>query len=1167
MRKALLLSLVPLFALAGTITRTIQFDARDLSFTKAGGYDVVHFSDFITTLETGKPMMPAAVFNVVIPPTATVTDIKVTPLDPYEIAGTYRIHPVQTPVAVSAGSQPPFVEPDPATYAAETPYPGKLVDWIHTGTKSEYRICGFVLHPLSYVPATGKLTLYRKMQVELTYAEQDVAPIPMTLSQQSVFGRDVAQLVINPEDVSAFAPPVRLTDNPDVDYAIITTAAQSTWFGTLVDWRNKKGYNTQVFTTEWITTNYPSGRDLQEKIRLFIIDYYRNHGLKWVLLAGDNAQVPGRRCRAVVSSSTGNIPADVYYADLQWSYDGNRNNIFGEIDGDTVDLYYDVYVGRASVDNQTQANTFVSKTLFYEKTPTTDYLKKVLLPYVLLFSQYNYSGKVVSDSIANQTPAGWTDQYIANPTTTTPMRDAINQGYHLCHVAAHGNAGGFYTEGGAAIWNTSTAGAQTNSTRPTVLNSIACISGDFETSDCLAEAAMNNANGGTVACMMNSREGWGTPPSLGPSEKINNRFYYYFFGYDTADIGVLHARAKDFYVSAAQSQGVWRWCYWDLNLFGDPNMMLWHDTPTTMTADHAGTIQTGMQSFTVTVTAGGSPVRNASVACYKSGEVQTNAYTNSAGEATLLINPMTTGTMYVTVTHATHLVVERTVTVTQGAPQPYMAFLRSFVDDGANNRLDPGENANLYVTLKNIGNAEATNVLGTIRSNSSFITFIDSTSAYGNVARNDTSRGEAFLVSVSSSIPPGTKVTFTVQVTSNEGTWSPTFQLTVGAPALPGAVVMDHDTGYCKLSVTCLGSIGYDAPPGDLDAGFGFCYPKTGGSQLYYGSLAIGNSVSYVADRHFGSPPSGGPNTDFRIVDSLRPEIPPMNGDEHFRCLFNDAGHPSPKGLNISQHSFQSADPGYDDFVVLTYDIGNQGTSAITGLYAGIFADMDVGSNAAQNICSTDVSRRLAFIRQSSSANPCAGVKILAPATAANLVAIDHARYVYPDSCMTDNQKWRFLNGTLTQASSNRAYDWSLCVSAGPFNLAVGESYRFAVALVGGTSGANIRANADSAQSWYNANTGVAEGRGPGLRETELACVPNPFARSVSIRFQLPAPGRVKLQVFDISGRAVAELLDAEKPTGKVETVWNPKGLANGVYLLKVTLPDGSLTNKLMLLR
>jgi len=1165
MKKALLLVLVPLLALAGTITRTIQFDSRDLEFTKANGFDVVKFADFITTPDIGKPMMPAAVFNVVVPATASVTDIKVTPLEPQEIPGSFRVHPVQTPVTISTPGNPAFVQPDPEAYGSSNPYPAELASTPFTGTKSEFRICGFMLYPLSYVPASGKLTLYRKMKVEVCYAKNAVNPLPMSLGQIELFSRDVSHLVINPEDVELFAPPVRMTDDPDVDYAIVTSSGLSTYFNTLVDWRCKKGNATQVFTTDWINTNYPSGRDLQERIRLFIIDYYAHHGLKWVLLAGDNSLVPGRRCRAIVNSTNGDVPADVYYADLQWSYDGNHNNIFGEAAGDTVDFYYDLYVGRASVDNQTEVNTFITKTLYYEKTPTTDYLKKMLLPYVNLFS--GYSGKVVSDTIAAITPVGWTDQYIANPTSTTPMRDAINAGYHLGHAAAHGNDIGFYTDGGIPIYTTSTASGQTNSTRPMIMNSMACISGNFEYSDCLAEAFVNNPNGGGVACMMNSREGWGTPPSMGPSEKLDSKFYWYFFHYDTMDIGVLHARSKDFYVAAVQGQEVWRWCYWDLNLFGDPNMTLWYDVPTAMTADHAASIETGPQPFTVTVTSGGNPVPKALVSCYKSGEVQARCYTNSSGVANLVVVPLTTGTMYVTVTSPSHLPVEHTVTVTTGTPKPYMSYVRHVVSDGGNGRLEPGETADLFVTIKNIGNAQATSVAGTLRTASGYITRVDSTSSYGTMNPLDTARGDAYRVTAAPGTPPGTVIPFTVHVVSNEGTWDPTFDLVVGTPILPGAVVMEHDTGYCKLSVTCLGSIGYDAPPGDMDLGFGFCYPKTGASQLYYSSFAMGNAATYVVDRYYGNPPSGGPNTDFAIAESLKAVLPPGNGDEHFACAITDAGHSSPKTLRVNQHSFQNAGTGYDDFVVLTYDIANNGSSAVNGMYAAVFADFDIGSAPTANICSSEVARRMTFIRQSSTANPSTGVKILAPQSYANLTAVDHARYVYPDSCMTDGQKWRFMNATISQPNSNRNYDWSLCVSAGPFDLAVGASYRFAVAFVGGTTGATIRENADSAQAWYDRNTGVFEEQPKVGDLIRLTCLPNPFTRSVQVSFQLPAAGHVRAQVFDISGRTVATLCDNALPAGKFETAWRPEGLANGVYLLKLELPNGSTTEKLMLLR
>ena len=1162
MKKALLALLVPMLALAGTVSKTIAFDSRDLVMTEANGYDVVRLADFTTMNEPGKPMLPEAVFNVLVPATATVTAVEVTPLNPENIPGTWKVHPGQPPVILSATELPEFIEPDPATYSSSSPYPAELVDHVPTGTKSGYRLCGFALRPMTWIPTTGKLTLYRRMEVRVTYEEGTITPGTLTSNQRAVFERDVRGLIINGDDVTRFAPAVRLTDDLETNYVIVTSDALSGNWDDLVEWRTKKGHRAGVFTTSWIGSNY-TGRDTQEKIRNFIIDYFENHGLIFVLLAGDNHIVPGRRCRAVVNTTTGNIPADVYYADLQWSYDGNRNNVFGEANYDTVDFYYDVYVGRASVDNATQCNTFVNKVLFYEKTPTTDYLKKLCLPYTQLWS--NYSGKVISDSIAAQSPAGWTDFYVANPTNTSPMRNAINAGYHFTHATAHGSATSLADMQGRTIYNTSVAGGQTNSTRPTILNSIACISGNFEHSDCIAEALMNNANGGAVAVIMNSRYGWGTPPSMGPSEKIDNKFYDWYFRRDSIEIGVTHARSKDFYAYSAQAQGVWRWCYWGLNLFGDPNMPMWKTDPVTLSADQPDTVETGAQNLDVIVTTGGNRVAGALVCCWKGDELHVSGHTNWNGEVTLAVNPLTTGMMYFTATAKSAYPLEDSIVVTQGAPQPYVRYQSHYVDDSGNNQLDPGETADLLVTLKNAGNAGATNVNAVLRTESGYITFTDSTSSCGTIGAGDTVRGDAFTLTAAGGTPPGTRIGFTIHVTSNEGTWDPTFELIVGTAATPGAVVMDHDTGYCKLTVTALGGIGFTEPPADLGAGFS--YPKASASQLYYASFMLGNSPSYLCDRFYSQPANSGVNTDFEIVDSLRAVIPPGSGDEHFRCVIDDGGHPSSKDLTITQHSHMCADAGYDDFVVLAYDITNDGGTAVNGLHAGIISDFDIGTSNT-NTAASNEAKRYSYMRQSSSANPCVGLKILEPASFANLTAVDHERYVYPDSCVTDGIKYRILDGTISMRSSNRSYDWSVAVSVGPFDLAAGERKRVAFAVIGGNSESNFEANADSAQSWYDINSSVFEPQQPRLRDrTRIECVPNPFTRSVKVSCQVPVAGRVRLQVFDVSGRTVAVLVDENRMPGRLETVWQPGELANGVYLLKMTLAGDAVTEKLMLLR
>jgi hypothetical protein len=606
----------------------------------------------LVSAEPGQPLLPEWSFTLVIPQGMRVAGVDCRAAGMTELGGTLPVFPGQTPVTFAQTALPPFVSPDPAIYGSDAAWPGRFAEASPVGIKSGFRLVTLTLHPLQYRPLSGRLSIAGRLAVTVRYEPDPLAPREfLTSGQMETFASAVRALVSNPADIGRYAPSARPALFGDVDYVIITSDTLSSYFQPLADWRTRQGFKTGIQTVSWITANY-SGRDTQEKIRNFIIDYYNTKGTRWVLLGGDNGVVPCRQARALCGSETGNIPCDLYYGDIQGTWDDDNDNIFGEAGQDNVDFYYDLYVGRASVDNSTQVQTFVDKVLTHEKNPPTGYLRRMLMADALLWSGYKH--RQSNDSIAAITPSGWTDVTIHDPGSSTAVRDSINNGFQFVHLVGHGNEFGIY-DGNNAYYNTNFANGQTNGSRVNLINSIACYSGNFEYSDCVAEAAHNCTGGGSVGVIFNSRYGWGTPPTIGPSEILDVRFYDYFFNHDTMPIGITEALSKEVYRNYANSRGVWRWCYYETNLLGDPLLLMYKNVPGQLDAAFSDPIGTGNQVFTVTVTAASSPVAGALVCVAKGAEVYARDYTNSSGQVSLAIDPVTAGYMYVTATRANYL--------------------------------------------------------------------------------------------------------------------------------------------------------------------------------------------------------------------------------------------------------------------------------------------------------------------------------------------------------------------------------------------------------------------------------------------------------------------------------------------------------------------------------
>jgi len=113
-------------------------------------------------------------------------------------------------------------------------------------------------------------------------------------------------------------------------------------------------------------------------------------------------------------------------------------------------------------------------------------------------------------------------------------------------------------------------------------------------------------------------------------------------------------------------------------------------------------------------------------------------------------------------------------------------------DDGV---VNPGETIELYATLRNQGSGTATDVIATISTGDSYVTFIYNTSSdYPDIPSGGSGTNtNDFDFEVDPSIPAGHVIHFDLDITaSNGGPWSDSFDVTVGGCTANVALISDQ---------------------------------------------------------------------------------------------------------------------------------------------------------------------------------------------------------------------------------------------------------------------------------------------------------------------------------------------------------------------------------------
>ena len=295
--------------------------------------------------------------------------------------------------------------------------------------------------------------------------------------------------------------------------------------------------------------------------------------------------------------------SDLYYSCLSGNYDYDSDRVFGEpndgVDGKSVDLLAEVYVGRAPVDNDVELNNFVRKTIAYESTnPDDPYLTCALMvgEYLgdyIAADKAEYWGGAYGDGAARHFPKGFyirtlydrdyrgdNCDFDEHNWPKYELIDRINDNLHIinhigsanfCDIVAYAMKMGYNDadslKNDKYFFGYSQAGyAGSFDNRDP--------EGVYLPHDCVLEHFVT-AKGGAFAFVGSSRFGLlGPTPSSSPSQKFSEAFWKTVFQRGSISIGQANQESKELCASSALRDTNMRYCYYDINLLGDPETKL-----------------------------------------------------------------------------------------------------------------------------------------------------------------------------------------------------------------------------------------------------------------------------------------------------------------------------------------------------------------------------------------------------------------------------------------------------------------------------------------------------------------------------------------------------------------------------------------------------------------
>ena len=643
-----ILILLTLSALtAAEVIHTYHFGSPEIN--KIDNWETVDFQNCRQSGKLGEPTLPYKAVSLVLPQGRESTGLEIIFSDPVEIAGNINLYPAQAvrPISYQGSSGFSYNE---AIYRSAAVYPTKADTGAKTAFKNGHSIAMTTFTPLFYNPVNQTAGYYQTAEIIMqTKSTAKAAAATKFLREDAKTLKSISNLIDNPEELNS----MKSDREANYEVMLITDEAFADNFEELRTHYLSRGLRLQIFTTAEINSDY-AGADLSEKMRNGIIEEYINSEISYVVLAGDNEQVPSRGFYCYVVSGDGvessDIPSDVYFSALDGNWNDDGDTFWAEPEED--DLLPEIAVGRIPFSTETDLDNVINKIISYEDNPILGELESPLMigenlwndpltwgaDYMdILQGWHDENGYETEGIPLDQNFTTLYDRDLGNWTSAELITE-INNGHSYLHHSGHANAGYNMRLYNNDITNENFSAIDGEEHNFTLVYTHGCISGAFDEDDCIAERMLNIENF-MVAGTFNSRYGWfNEGQTEGPSEHLHREYLNAIYANGINEIGAAHMESKiasaPWVTADGQHEfGALRWCFYTANVIGDPTLKVWKGEPMDAELSYEPSVGPETTILEYQVTADGTLYEGATITLVLDGEFLTKTTTDENGQA------------------------------------------------------------------------------------------------------------------------------------------------------------------------------------------------------------------------------------------------------------------------------------------------------------------------------------------------------------------------------------------------------------------------------------------------------------------------------------------------------------------------------------------------------